>query len=76
MCCSLPSQSPSQTPLVIALESLKNPYLLVEAALLIKALPHLHVLIQIIVLIFYLGRRKGDGDSLGFMLEGISEVVS
>jgi hypothetical protein len=61
--------------LVIALESLKNAYLLVEAALLVEALPQLHVLIQIIALIFCFGRGKGGGDSLGFMLERVTEVV-
>ena len=75
MCCSLPSHSPSETPLVIALESLKNPDLLVEAALLVEALPQLHVLIQIIALIFNLGRRKGGGDSIGLMLQRVTEVV-
>jgi len=68
VCCSLPSHPPSQTPLVIALESLKNPDLLVKAALLVEALPQLHVLIQLIALIFSLGRGKGGGDSLGLML--------
>jgi hypothetical protein len=32
-------------------------------------------LIQIIAIIFYLGRGKDGGDSLGFMLEGVTEVV-
>ena len=59
--------------LVSALETLKDPDLLVEAPLLVEALPQPHMLVHYLALIF--SPHSNGGDILGIVLEGVAEVL-